>query len=310
LISDPLDGQNYNRYSYVLNNPTNMTDPTGFEGDPVVPITGSPEPGGSCRGPGCASLIAMLDKKARFEAANYCHGSLVCSKKAAMSAYMVARANFIAQANASVNLSDDVYYAALSGNPSANDGTTGAYVNYAMAIPDANGVSRTPVIVYPSETPWQTKVGRAFETLVDEALHMAEGIPMGGATIRTASAFGRAAVIAEASREVSVGVGFSAKVLAKTADEAVHFHHSYPQYLGGKFQQLLEPLPKAVHDAFHSGLDKILPRQIRGGATAYYASLPKAEQAANMAKLEAYIKAFDARYGTHLLEAAKREGMR
>lgn len=30
LISDPLDGQNYNRYSYVLNNPTNMTDPTGF----------------------------------------------------------------------------------------------------------------------------------------------------------------------------------------------------------------------------------------------------------------------------------------
>lgn len=31
LISDPLDGQNYNRYSYVLNNPTNITDPTGFD---------------------------------------------------------------------------------------------------------------------------------------------------------------------------------------------------------------------------------------------------------------------------------------
>ncbi|UMR29225.1 hypothetical protein MJ904_19335 [Massilia sp. MB5] len=31
LISDPGNGQFYNRYSYVQNNPTNLTDPTGFE---------------------------------------------------------------------------------------------------------------------------------------------------------------------------------------------------------------------------------------------------------------------------------------
>lgn len=30
VIQDPTNGQNYNRYSYVLNNPTNKTDPTGF----------------------------------------------------------------------------------------------------------------------------------------------------------------------------------------------------------------------------------------------------------------------------------------
>jgi RHS repeat-associated protein len=30
FIQDPVDGQNYNRYTYVLNNPTNNTDPTGF----------------------------------------------------------------------------------------------------------------------------------------------------------------------------------------------------------------------------------------------------------------------------------------
>lgn len=31
LVGDPMNGQNYNRYSYVLNNPTNLTDPTGFD---------------------------------------------------------------------------------------------------------------------------------------------------------------------------------------------------------------------------------------------------------------------------------------
>lgn len=30
-----MNGQSYNRYSYVLNNPTNLTDPTGFESAPV-----------------------------------------------------------------------------------------------------------------------------------------------------------------------------------------------------------------------------------------------------------------------------------
>lgn len=36
LIQNPLDGQSYNRYSYVLNNPTNLTDPTGFACEPTI----------------------------------------------------------------------------------------------------------------------------------------------------------------------------------------------------------------------------------------------------------------------------------
>ncbi|MCA3000523.1 MAG: RHS repeat-associated core domain-containing protein, partial [Rhodocyclaceae bacterium] len=30
ILQDPMNAQSYNRYSYVLNNPTNLTDPTGF----------------------------------------------------------------------------------------------------------------------------------------------------------------------------------------------------------------------------------------------------------------------------------------
>ena len=46
LVSDPMNGQGYNRYTYVLNNPTNLRDPTGFsEIDPNAIRTGSHIPG-------------------------------------------------------------------------------------------------------------------------------------------------------------------------------------------------------------------------------------------------------------------------
>ena len=62
LIQDPVDGQNYNRYSYVLNNPTNNMDPTGFE---FETMTGSRicgvETGASCVG-NCNSGMFHVDK--------------------------------------------------------------------------------------------------------------------------------------------------------------------------------------------------------------------------------------------------------
>jgi hypothetical protein len=59
----------------------------------------------------------------------------------------------------------------------------------------------------------------------------------------------------------------------------------------------LVPLSKPLHDAFHNGLDKILPRQ---WGTAYYESLDPVARQQALTDLAAYTKAFDAKskYGT------------
>jgi RHS repeat-associated protein len=61
VLQDPMNGQSYNRYSYVLNNPTNLTDPSGFEscpksdgetcatGDPANKKEESQVAGGECK---------------------------------------------------------------------------------------------------------------------------------------------------------------------------------------------------------------------------------------------------------------------
>src|SRR5262249_2206453 len=53
FVSAPLFGQSYNRYAYVLNNPTTLVDPSGFEeecGSPIC-IGGSGGGGGGGGGP-------------------------------------------------------------------------------------------------------------------------------------------------------------------------------------------------------------------------------------------------------------------
>ena len=36
VVTAPLSGQNHNRYSYVLNNPATLTDPSGFSPDACI----------------------------------------------------------------------------------------------------------------------------------------------------------------------------------------------------------------------------------------------------------------------------------
>jgi hypothetical protein len=79
-----------------------------------------------------------------------------------------------------------------------------------------------------------------------------------------------------------------------------HLHHAWPKYLGGPAKQALERLPKTVHNAYHSGLDKILPRQ--WGAK-YYDNLSAVARKQMERDLADYTKAFDAKYGTNLWQS-------
>lgn len=82
-----------------------------------------------------------------------------------------------------------------------------------------------------------------------------------------------------------------------------HGHHPWPQYLGGPANQRLVDLPRTLHETYHSGLDKILPRQ-RG--TSYYENLSQRTQM--LRDLGDYTRAFDAKHGTKLYDAMIQNG--
>ncbi len=86
---------------------------------------------------------------------------------------------------------------------------------------------------------------------------------------------------------------------------SVDLHHAWPKYLGGAVDQDLIPLNSAIHDKFHAGLDKILPRQL---GTAYYNSLSSTARQQVLSDLANYTKNFDAMYGTQIYQAMINNG--
>ena len=82
-------------------------------------------------------------------------------------------------------------------------------------------------------------------------------------------------------------------------------HHAWPKYLGGAAKQDLVTLPRKVHEAFHSGLDKLLPRQ--WGAE-YYQKLAPAARDQVLRDLSDYTRAFDTKHGTNIFDALVKAG--
>ena len=82
-------------------------------------------------------------------------------------------------------------------------------------------------------------------------------------------------------------------------------HHPWPKYLGGPKEQDLIDLPTELHQKYHGGLDKILPRQ---KGKSYYDDLSPEAKEENRQKLREYTRSFDEKYGTHLYDSLSKEG--
>lgn len=88
-------------------------------------------------------------------------------------------------------------------------------------------------------------------------------------------------------------------------------HHAWPKYLGGPEEGPLISLDKHLHDIYHSGLDKVLPRIPKNllpdeTATEYYAKLSSAEKAKNLDILKRYTLDFDIVFGTKISDVLKK----
>ena len=85
----------------------------------------------------------------------------------------------------------------------------------------------------------------------------------------------------------------------------LQLHHAFPKYLGGAADQVLVELQRSVHEAYHAGLDQLLPRR---AGTAYYQALSPEGTANVFQQLGAFTKQFDAEYGTQLYDALLQNG--
>ncbi|MEY2493785.1 MAG: hypothetical protein QOJ45_277 [Verrucomicrobiota bacterium] len=160
--------------------------------------------------------------------------------------------------------------------------------------------------IYDNADDWREKVIGAAAVPILALDALSNLVPVVGeekAALETSAKVAIEKAIEHEAADVTISiVANSERVLAA---DAVRFHHGWPKYLGGDMQQILEPLPKSMHDAFHSGLDKIIPRQ---AGTSFYEGLSPVARRQMLQDLGDYTKAFDAKNGTHLYDAMVREG--
>jgi hypothetical protein len=91
--------------------------------------------------------------------------------------------------------------------------------------------------------------------------------------------------------------------IGRAVKRAIDQHHSWPMYLTGPIKQALVKLRRTVHQTFHMGLDRLLPRQL---GKAFYASLRGKARKEMLRKLLDYTRGFDKKFGTKITRALKK----
>jgi len=81
------------------------------------------------------------------------------------------------------------------------------------------------------------------------------------------------------------------------------YHHVWAKYLGGPTAGPPVWMAAKLHAAYHAGLDKILSRFTKGGATQYFADLPFCAKQEIIELMLGYTERFDQEFGTPLYPA-------
>jgi RHS repeat-associated protein len=138
---------------------------------------------------------------------------------------------------------------------------------------------------------------------VDDAIEVAAVAEAAAACAANPACAAAATEVATEATAASAAVGAAAASAGKYC--LTQLHHAWPKYLGGPAKQALVELQKSLHDAYHSGLDKILPRQ---WGKSYYDNLTGQALEQAQRDLASYTQAFDAKYGTQLYESMIKNG--
>lgn len=271
FVPDPMNTQAFNRYAYVYNNPMSYTDPSGFSADDspcqgwCYPPTFNPCMYGFCDRPPPRGPSCWV-----IDGQSYCPGGPKSPQPPPPPQPNKAIAPVVATRGMSAQPLAAVQ---LSAEPPAAVLEAAARIGSPLEEPGSLAAWLYDRGVVPDARLYRTEDGTLI-TQTGETFRLMTGEPpLPGA--------------------------------AKVSSVVRHLHHAWPKYLGGPAKQQLVSLAEKTHLAFHSGLDKILPRQ---WSTKYYAGLTGAARQQMLKDLASYARQFDAKHGTKLYDAMLRNG--
>lgn len=334
LVGDPGFTQAYNRYSYVNNNPLSYTDPTGFlpqaaadeledGGDSDLGVGGGG--GGDIDNSHVPSIVDSLPapgtatgNRSTEEPSTEMPGSRIPLSDTERALGIGSEDKYSPGSDALgfiLTTGSGVTGGGGIGHPSTVRGPSGSQTpnpkqGPAVVVPGISGVQSSGDLARYYRYLDCAEAGTAFPCELEAELR--DQVENGAISQDTADV-----ILANHNREVGAFTidlfvmfipGGQEAELAEGADIAIAaLHHPWPKYLGGAAKQGLVKLTDRLHNLYHAGLDKILPRQ---WGSAYYQGLSRAAKQRVLKDLATYTKAFDAKYGTKLYDAMVRNGVK
>jgi RHS repeat-associated protein len=283
-VPDPGNTQSFNRYSYVNNNPLTLIDPAGF--DDAAP----------CEGDDCLSEVEVIGHYI-YEGGSSVVSWIDGVFKSAWDHLFRGGSAHLSPAQQKIATAELSNAQNLQGTPTTIASSDGNF-RIELESPSVQAPQVTPPLAEVTVTSEFTGPGALTTpppelTLVVEpptAIHnfgaqVAANIQSNQALLEQSKnlslensnywsivgqsmarsgpkALNTALVLATLIPVLDIGAD---EVLAArgtiAAEDAIRLHHAWPKYLGGAAKRDLSPLSQSLHNTFHSGLDKILPRQ-------------------------------------------------